>query len=119
VVAGAAIASSSVSADVTPTGQATGYYVVNMGFTGEGGQAFGEMTTALYNGEGATGAFGIVLDGLVISAPEVQGATTNGEAQISGNFSQDRKSTRLNSSHVSISYAVFCLKKQTLIKTSV
>src|SRR5699024_12503954 len=25
----------------------------------------------------------------------------------------DRKSTRLNSSHVSISYAVFCLKKQT------
>src|SRR5437870_11068188 len=27
--------------------------------------------------------------------------------------SQDRKSTRLNSSHVAISYAVFCLKKQT------
>src|SRR5689334_24537581 len=26
----------------------------------------------------------------------------------------DRKSTRLNSSHRSISYAVFCLKKQTL-----
>src|SRR5699024_11477629 len=26
-------------------------------------------------------------------------------------FGQDRKSTRLNSSHVSISYAVFCLKK--------
>src|SRR5438067_6764850 len=32
----------------------------------------------------------------------------------SGNFSaaSDRKSTRLNSSHVSISYAVFCLKKK-------
>src|SRR5207249_5590318 len=27
----------------------------------------------------------------------------------------DRKSTRLNSSHVSISYAVFCLKKKTTI----
>src|SRR5690606_41446145 len=27
-------------------------------------------------------------------------------------FSIDRKSTRLNSSHVKISYAVFCLKKQ-------
>src|SRR5699024_11436189 len=26
----------------------------------------------------------------------------------------DRKSTRLNSSHVSISYAVFCLKKKTI-----
>src|SRR5690349_21868012 len=27
-------------------------------------------------------------------------------------FAQDRKSTRLNSSHVEISYAVFCLKKK-------
>src|SRR5207249_5462804 len=30
-----------------------------------------------------------------------------------GKPSLDRKSTRLNSSHVSISYAVFCLKKKT------
>src|SRR5207249_11573678 len=29
-----------------------------------------------------------------------------------GGFLGDRKSTRLNSSHVSISYAVFCLKKK-------
>src|SRR5699024_5795505 len=29
-----------------------------------------------------------------------------------GNLTLDRKSTRLNSSHVSISYAVFCLKKK-------
>src|SRR5690606_39829530 len=28
-------------------------------------------------------------------------------------FTPDRKSTRLNSSHVKISYAVFCLKKKT------
>src|SRR5690242_21142255 len=28
------------------------------------------------------------------------------------NSHQDRKSTRLNSSHMSISYAVFCLKKK-------
>src|SRR5438874_4344621 len=28
---------------------------------------------------------------------------------------RDRKSTRLNSSHVEISYAVFCLKKKTLL----
>src|SRR5690625_5332442 len=30
------------------------------------------------------------------------------------NAIKDRKSTRLNSSHVAISYAVFCLKKTTL-----
>src|SRR5438034_11557670 len=29
-----------------------------------------------------------------------------------GEFLQDRKSTRLNSSHTVISYAVFCLKKK-------
>src|SRR5690625_6909013 len=33
---------------------------------------------------------------------------TGREAQ---DFAEDRKSTRLNSSHVAISYAVFCLKK--------
>src|SRR5690348_17949860 len=32
---------------------------------------------------------------------------------INDNFDKDRKSTRLNSSHPSISYAVFCLKKKT------
>src|SRR5207253_9681545 len=35
---------------------------------------------------------------------------------------QDRKSTRLNSSHVAISYAVFCLKKKnkkTICKTNI
>src|SRR5207302_7232098 len=31
---------------------------------------------------------------------------------VSNNVSKDRKSTRLNSSHVKISYAVFCLKKK-------
>src|SRR3712207_7062913 len=30
---------------------------------------------------------------------------------------RDRKSTRLNSSHANISYAVFCLKKKTLTQT--
>src|SRR5699024_11891561 len=36
-----------------------------------------------------------------------------------GLTSLDRKSTRLNSSHVSISYAVFCLKKKTTTITDV
>src|SRR5207253_6317811 len=33
--------------------------------------------------------------------------------QVGITATQDRKSTRLNSSHVAISYAVFCLKKKT------
>src|SRR5690348_17563782 len=34
-------------------------------------------------------------------------------------FLLDRKSTRLNSSHPSISYAVLCLKKKTLHKNNI
>src|SRR5690554_7677244 len=36
--------------------------------------------------------------------------------EISRAFGADRKSTRLNSSHVRISYAVFCLKKKKKIR---
>src|SRR5207245_9575418 len=46
-----------------------------------------------------TAAFAIDLGNLAAEAPEVD------------RESGDRKSTRLNSSHGSISYAVFCLKK--------
>src|SRR2546426_7670770 len=37
----------------------------------------------------------------------------DGEGKLAG----DRKSTRLNSSHLVISYAVFCLKKKKIAKT--
>src|SRR2546430_3227890 len=36
---------------------------------------------------------------------------------IKGHCPEDRKSTRLNSSHSQISYAVFCLKKKKKLKT--
>src|SRR3712207_8120310 len=35
-----------------------------------------------------------------------------GNDQYARNITEDRKSTRLNSSHANISYAVFCLKKK-------
>src|SRR5690606_41527301 len=35
-----------------------------------------------------------------------------------GRAGLDRKSTRLNSSHVKISYAVFCLKKKNVLQSS-
>src|SRR5438067_9420970 len=57
------------------------------------------------------------------AAGEDRGVTAGGCARAAGNARGlparvrqaargDRKSTRLNSSHVSISYAVFCLKKK-------
>src|SRR5690606_39420263 len=40
---------------------------------------------------------------------KIRGMAADGPFELSGT---DRKSTRLNSSHVKISYAVFCLKKK-------
>src|SRR5258707_11459776 len=41
----------------------------------------------------------------------------NEPGSLLSNQDQDRKSTRLNSSHANISYAVFCLKKKKILKT--
>src|SRR5690606_40531470 len=58
---------------------------------------------------------GLSSDGAAIrlyqtSGGTIIGSTAGSEGAISDS-NTDRKSTRLNSSHVKISYAVFCLKK--------
>src|SRR3712207_7691762 len=55
----------------------------------------------------ATDARHVVLFGISLGAATAQGAAALGEG-----VAEDRKSTRLNSSHANISYAVFCLKKK-------
>src|SRR3712207_8961486 len=52
---------------------------------------------------------GVDLD---VVALEEEGAAPAGADRRGGHHGQDRKSTRLNSSHANISYAVFCLKKK-------
>src|SRR5215813_4090163 len=46
------------------------------------------------------------------SFPQPFAPPLRGSAQCCAGSRKDRKSTRLNSSHVRISYAVFCLKKK-------
>src|SRR5438874_7305251 len=52
-----------------------------------------------------------------MSTPGSQAGTTRTNSRPRGPSLSDRKSTRLNSSHVEISYAVFCLKKKKIILT--
>src|SRR2546427_6453880 len=54
--------------------------------------------------------FRALLDGLQRRRHCSAAATDHGDLQLA--FTVDRKSTRLNSSHSQISYAVFCLKKK-------
>src|SRR5437868_12947069 len=56
-------------------------------------------------GVAEVGARRLVMDVEAVSGVRREGGEIDGDLQ-------DRKSTRLNSSHVSISYAVFCLKKK-------
>src|SRR2546429_3290927 len=59
---------------------------------------------------GADG-FGFVNDGAVhVKFPQIGKVIIQDDVEIGANT--DRKSTRLNSSHGYISYAVFCLKKK-------
>src|SRR5690349_21981379 len=50
---------------------------------------------------------------LLAEAADRLGLTGELSEALGGVRARDRKSTRLNSSHVEISYAVFCLKKKT------
>src|SRR5699024_12721603 len=59
---------------------------------------------------GAGSCGGMFTANTMSSAIEAMGMSLPGSASHPGKL--DRKSTRLNSSHVSISYAVFCLKKK-------
>src|SRR5207302_7604749 len=51
-------------------------------------------------------------DGLDLARDLLAGVRDYHQAKVAGQVESDRKSTRLNSSHVKISYAVFCLKKK-------
>src|SRR5207248_10002806 len=64
-------------------------------------------------GTGDSGATGAWVDTFLTSSRETgcAGACTPSPRYLAG-AARDRKSTRLNSSHRTISYAVFCLKKK-------
>src|SRR3712207_8385781 len=61
------------------------------------------------------GRFGHLIDDAAV-LEEQDPVGVGGGSRVVGD--QDRKSTRLNSSHANISYAVFCLKKKIIIPNS-
>src|SRR3712207_8375171 len=70
---------------------------------------------ALYCGVASTRDARKMLERLIAQEDTEELAGVLGEAYLSSGAEvrqEDRKSTRLNSSHANISYAVFCLKKK-------
>ncbi|WP_316669074.1 protein translocase subunit SecD [uncultured Propionibacterium sp.] len=72
-------------------------WVVNLSFDETGRDEFSQATTRLATQKSPLNEFAIVLDGEVISAPQVSEAIVSGSAQISGgNINQDTATTLAN-----------------------
>jgi preprotein translocase subunit SecD len=69
-------------------------YAVTLDFNGTASKTFSEVTTSM---AGTNELFAIVLDGVVLSAPQVNTPITNGSAQISGDFSVKQAQSLANS----------------------
>ncbi|MGW2636732.1 protein translocase subunit SecD [Streptomyces sp. NPDC001348] len=68
--------------------QGTVGWQVQMTFTGGGSKKFADITSQLAKNQGVQKEFAIVLDGDVVSSPNVDQAITGGQAEISGSFTQ-------------------------------
>ncbi len=73
------------SADAGAPNQQSVEWVVQLDFNAEATKTFADISRELV---GTERLFAIVLDGQVISAPTMNGLITNGQAEISGNFTQ-------------------------------
>ena len=88
-VAGSEVSSAAAALAQNQQGVQTGGWEVRLDFTSEGGKKFGAVTTELSQQQPPRDQFGIVLDGVVISAPGLtSGPILDGRASITGNFTQ-------------------------------
>ena len=76
--------------------QGTGGWFVSLNFNKEGTKKFGEITQRVVSLTAPQNQVAIVLDGLVVSAPRIIDAILGGQAQITGNFTQQEASDLAN-----------------------
>ncbi|GAA1736811.1 protein translocase subunit SecD [Isoptericola hypogeus] len=93
---GTHISSASSGLMAGPNGTVTNEWGVTLDFDDEGAAEFRETTERLITLEPPRDQFAIVLDGLVVSAPQVENPITNGQAQISGSFTRESAATLAN-----------------------
>lgn len=75
--------------EMTQQGTLTGRYEVRLQFTDEGGKIFDEISQRLTDLESPRNQFAIVLDGVVISHPQINERIPNGQAVITGDYTQE------------------------------
>ncbi|WP_454083956.1 protein translocase subunit SecD [Georgenia sp. Marseille-Q6866] len=95
-VEGTQVESAGSGLEVTQGGVTTNNWVVDIEFNGEGTEQFREVSERLVAQPSPQNQFGIVLDGLVVSAPRMNVAIPDGQAQISGSFTRESANTLAN-----------------------
>ncbi|MGC5169892.1 protein translocase subunit SecD [Microbacterium sp. DT81.1] len=73
--------------------QTTGRWAVNLDFDDEGTNTFGEISQRLYGATAPLDQFAFVLDGYVLSAPQMNGVILDGKPSITGSFTQETSKT--------------------------
>jgi preprotein translocase subunit SecD len=108
-VEGAQIAKAGSGLQTLTNGQVGTDWVVNLQFTSKGTTEFAAVSERLVNQPSPLNQFGIVLDGLVISAPQMNSVIADGRAEISGTFTRESAATlaqQLNFGSLPISFTV-------------
>ncbi|MCT9820105.1 protein translocase subunit SecD [Microbacterium sp. W1N] len=68
-------------------------WAVNLVFDADGTETFGKISQRLYGETAPRNQFAFVLDGVVISAPSMNGVILDGKPQITGSFTQETSKT--------------------------
>jgi preprotein translocase subunit SecD len=87
-VSGEQVANATAGLQPTQSGGTSTTWEVRLDFDGAGTTAFRDVTTRLTSLPEPRNRFGIVLDGLVVSAPSANEPIAGGQASITGNFTQ-------------------------------
>ena len=74
-------------------GNSTNTWAVNLEFDGQGTDRFRDVTSRLVSLQAPQNQFAVTLDNQVITAPSANAAITDGNAQITGSFTQESSKT--------------------------
>jgi preprotein translocase subunit SecD len=87
-ISGERVSNATAGLQATQNGGTSNTWEIRLAFDGEGTKSFREVTTRITTLPEPRNRFGIVLDGLVISAPSSNEPILNGQSSITGSFTQ-------------------------------
>ncbi len=86
---GTLISNADAGTVTTSTGASTNEWAVNLTFNSQGTDKFGSVTKRLFPLTSPRNQFAVTIDGYVITAPAIQAVIANGNAQITGSFTNE------------------------------